>query len=331
VSALNRVLVALASLVFPGIGHALIGLWRWSLVWAIAPVVSVVPILWSVWMFGLSIAVRLACIVHAFIRSSRQPTAMAMGIKFAFAGMTVAISIAGGVASRFVVEAYKIPSVAMYPTLEINDYIFIDRLSMRWRPPVGGEVIVFRHPCVPEQDYIKRVIATAGQTVEVRCGVVYVDGSKVSTSLVQGEGCQYLDEHNGRRAFRPCSRHRETFDGRSYDVFNAPVGTGDDGDRDTNFPRRTTPPSCADYRSEGVEQPPSADDQRQGSIVQTKSGAQQCEPQMHYVVPAGHLFVLGDNRPNSNDSRFWGPVPVSYVKGRAIGIWWPPRHFGAIE
>ena len=54
-----------------------------------------------------------------------------------------------------------------------------------------------------------------------------------------------------------------------------------------------------------------------------------CRPHMHFVVPADSLFVMGDNRNNSNDSRYWGVVPANLVVGRLIGIWLPLNRFGA--
>src|SRR4051794_37844267 len=122
----------------------------------------------------------------------------------------------------FVIEAFKIPSSSMYPTLEIGDHIFVNKflygIRIPWtntklfelRAPRRGEVIVFVQPCEPDRDYIKRVVATAGETIEVRCNVVYVDGKAVQNELVEGDGCTYddYDELNKKWSTRECSRYR---------------------------------------------------------------------------------------------------------------------------
>ncbi len=154
----------------------------------------------------------------------------------------------------FVIEAFKIPSSSMYPTLEIGDHIFVNKfiygVRIPWtntklfelRGPKHGEVIVFMQPCQPERDYIKRVVATAGETVEVRCNVVYVNGKPIPSALVEqsapfellapevpiaqlaGKGCWYEDRKENQTVWErvPCSRYRESVDDLSYDTYHDP-------------------------------------------------------------------------------------------------------------
>jgi signal peptidase I len=275
-------------------------------------------------------------------------------------GFAVLIALA---LRAFVVEAFKIPSSSMYPTLEINDHIFVNKfiygVRIPWtrtklfelRGPKRGEVIVFIYPCDPERDYIKRVVALAGDTVEVRCNVVYVNGTAVPSTMVEGATCTYEDYVESPPATqahwetRPCSRYRETVDGKDYDTYHDPdrphrdeelaqhtLAQGDQRD----FPIRGTTPSCANSAEDAANA--SRIPQVEGQILETKpqSEAGVCDQRAHYVVPEGHVFVMGDNRSNSNDSRIWGSVPIENIKGKALFIWlsykyWNPVAWGGIR
>jgi signal peptidase I len=263
----------------------------------------------------------------------------------------------------FVVEAFKIPSSSMYPTLEIGDHIFVNKfiygVRIPWtttklfelRGPKRGEVIVFIYPCDPDRDYIKRVVALAGQTVEVRCNVVYVDGVAVPSEL-KDRDCTYrdYDEEWETRAHdssstsngwytRPCTRYAETVDGKVYSTYHDPqrperelrlaAGTLTDGDS-RDFPSHDhTPPNCSNAQDVAKN----LDPQVPGQIVQVipESQAKVCEPRVHYVVPPGHIFAMGDNRNNSNDSRVWGSVPIENIKGKALFIWLSYESFNPLK
>lgn len=250
----------------------------------------------------------------------------------------------------FVVEAFKIPSSSMYPTLEIGDHIFVNKflygVRIPWtntkllelRAPKRGEVIVFMQPCRPDRDYIKRVVALAGDTVEVRCDVLYVNGAKVPAALAErADTCQYNDVTELGSGFTArCSRYTETVEGLVYNTYH-PEG------RPTLEAQRTSesePPGSSDFPSEVLrtctnavspdDRVPAAN-QLPGALVETKADAGSCEVQRHYVVPAGHVFAMGDNRSNSNDSRFWGSVPVENIKGKSLFIWLSYEHWGLFD
>jgi signal peptidase I len=218
----------------------------------------------------------------------------------------------------------------MAPTLQNGDMIFIDKVTA----PARGDVIVFAYPCDPQRDYVFRMIADAGDSVEVRCGIVYVNGHGFEQKLVEKpETCTYEDYDDAeRRPFkRPCARYRE----QTHEVFqDVGLSTGV-AESIRDYPQRSgSQPMCF---QNGSDQPRSVEHK----LVETKpaSEATPCEQQLHLVVPQDHVFVLGDNRNNANDSRVWGAVPKSAIKGHLIGIWGTERpgkaprfnRFGAVQ
>ncbi|HLC26430.1 MAG TPA: signal peptidase I [bacterium] len=145
----------------------------------------------------------------------------------------------------FVVQAFKIPSGSMIPTLLIGDHILVNKFIYRFTDPARDEIIVFKYPQDETRDFIKRVIGLPGDTVEVRKKVVYVNGKPLQENFIQHED-------------------------------------------PTLLPGMASP---RDYL---------------GPLV----------------VPAKSYFVMGDNRDNSQDSRFWGFLKSDEIKGKAFLIYW---------
>jgi signal peptidase I len=157
----------------------------------------------------------------------------------------------------FVVQAFKIPSGSMQNTLLIGDHILVNKFIYGVKNPVNGntwipfkeperrDIVVFKYPVNPAQDYIKRVVGVGGDTIEIKDKKVYVNGKP------QDE--KYTIFHDSK-------------------ILPASVQSRDN----------------------------------MGPVT----------------VPENSLFVMGDNRDNSYDSRFWNFVDLKSVKGKAFILYW---------
>ena len=321
------------SLCCPGAGQAVAGRRRGAYAWAalnLAAMLAAPLVVWATWG---SLVFRLGALLGAIVALRRAPPAALL-----WTPPAIATTAAGAAALAFMsmfLEAFAIPSSGMAPTLATGDRVISESLTLAWRAPERGDIVVFEHPCQRENKYVKRIVAVGGDTVEVRCNVLYVNGAAVASEPVEGDSCRYEDEDEhspgGALLEHPCSRYRETHGGRTYEVLHdkgrperdarAKAGTLTEPDI-KDFPLEdASPPSCPAFGGAAGAQPA-------GAIVETKFGSGPCEPQRHLVVPPGALFVMGDNRANSNDSRYWGLVPVSHVLRRVIGVYWPLARAG---
>lgn len=165
----------------------------------------------------------------------------------------------------FVVQAYRVDSDSMANSLGEGDFIFVNKFIYHFTDPAPNDVIVFSYPLNPSKDFIKRVIAVEGQTVEIIGKQLYIDGKPT-----------------------PLPRNGKFSD------------------------ERIIPPELSTRDFFGPKQ-----------------------------VPAGHVFVMGDNRDNSQDSRAWGVLDKSLIKGKAMFVYfswkndpnapkWGPPYFDKV-
>ena len=198
----------------------------------------------------------------------------------------------------FLAEPFRIPSSSMRPTLVVGDYILVNKFTYGLRLPIlerkivpigdpkHGDVVVFRYPVNPSQDFIKRVVGVGGDTVEYRDKQLTVNGKPLPQ---RADGSYSYVE--GMR-FETTERRIEQASGsppREYTIAVSP-------------------------------QSPSV----QPGGVRPFAGRENCEYNdrgFTCKVPPGHYFMMGDNRDASDDSRYWGFVPDDHIRGRAFFIW----------
>lgn len=142
----------------------------------------------------------------------------------------------------FVVQAFKIPSGSMLPTLQIGDHILVNKFIYTFRPIQRGDIIVFKFPQDESRDFIKRVVGLPGERVEIRARQLFINGKPLQ---------------------------------EPYAVHTAP----------------------------GLSR--AAEGEELGPIT----------------IPEGRLFMLGDNRDHSMDSRYWGLLDIDKVRGKAFLIY----------
>lgn len=85
----------------------------------------------------------------------------------------------------FVVEAFKIPSGSMIPSLLVGDHLLVSKFTYKFAQPKRGDVIVFKYPDDPSRNFIKRIIAVGGDTVEIRDKIVFVNGIQQTEPYIQ--------------------------------------------------------------------------------------------------------------------------------------------------
>lgn len=200
----------------------------------------------------------------------------------------------------FLVEPFKIPSGSMIPTLHVGDFILVNRFTYGLRLPIvnkkfieinqpqRGDVMVFHFPNDPSVDYIKRVVGLPGDTLVYRDKRLTING--VEQKLQRDGDYNYVESGLN---FLHTERYNENLGDRVHAVL--------------------LNPEMPQVHIGNVEEP-----------LPCSYSAQE----MRCTVPSGHYFMMGDNRDNSRDSRYWGFVPDEMIVGKAFFIW---MNFGELN
>lgn len=203
----------------------------------------------------------------------------------------------------FVFEPFKIPSESMYPTLLVGDHIFVKRYEYglrvpftkfwltEFKEPKRGDVVVFSYPEDEDINFIKRIVGVPGDVVRMEKGELLVNGKNVqhkdiTISRVNEDNRCWIDL--GEKSQKIVPEQMQPFPYyRRFRQYQPMVETNADG-KNYVIQRSLVAPLDGDFE---------------------------------ITVPERNFFVMGDNRDQSQDSRFWGFVPRENLKGKALFIW----------
>ena len=232
------------------------------------------------------------------------------------------------VVRSFIFSPFNIPSQSMLPRLLIGDYLFVSKFSygfsrhslpfslpllpnMHWSDPTRGDVVVFKAPGHDGEDWINRVIGLPGDTIQVTDGQVILNGKAIPKERIADFALPNSPNFPGaiRNAMPP--EHGCKPDFQKYDAQDKPVLC--------QIPRfRETLPNGKQY--EVLDQGTQPCIQPEIRVCADNTGV--------YTVPAGHVFLMGDNRDDSADSRFpieqggISFVPMENIEGKAQVSFW---------
>ena len=226
---------------------------------------------------------------------------------------------------RFYIGNFKIPTGSMIPTIEIGDRVFADMVSYKFTTPKRNSIIVFKEPIQNKVLYTKRAMGLPGEKIKIEDDILYINGEETDfrrySNLGIGDKEWRIPQKDDKLQIIPAENYNETYKSASFDIAKVQKEL-----RNYSSLIYELMPNLK-FVVNGEETGPILDFIHDKKILDKLMAGETVE----ITLEDNYYLALGDNTDNSFDSRYWGFVKESRIRGRALVRFWPLSRIGLLD
>ena len=226
---------------------------------------------------------------------------------------------------RFYIGNFKIPTGSMIPTIEIGDRVFADMVSYKFTMPKRNSIVVFKEPIQNKVLYNKRIMGLPGEKVKIEDDILYVNGEATNfrrySNLGIGDKEWRIPQKDDKLQIIPAENYNETYKSASFDIAKVQKEL-----KNNSSLIYELMPNLK-FVVNGEETGPILDFIHDKKNLDKLMAGETVE----ITLEDNYYLALGDNTDNSFDSRYWGFVKESRIRGRALVRFWPLSRIGLLD
>ena len=226
---------------------------------------------------------------------------------------------------RFYIGNFKIPTGSMIPTIEVGDRVFADMVSYKFTTPKRNNIIVFKEPVQDKVLYTKRAMGLPGERIKIEDDILYINGEKTDFRRYSNLGIEdkewRIPQKGDKLQIIPAGNYNEAYKSASFDIDKVQKEL-----KNNSSLIYELMPNLK-FVVNGEETGPILDFIHDKKILDKLMAGETVE----ITLEDNYYLALGDNTDNSFDSRYWGFVKESRIRGRALVRFWPLNRIGLVK
>ena len=229
------------------------------------------------------------------------------------------------VIQRFYIGNFKIPTGSMIPTIEVGDRVFADMVSYKFTSPKRNSIIVFKEPIQDKVLYTKRAMGLPGEKIKIENDILCINGEETNFRKYSNLGIDnkewIIPKKGDKLEIIPAGNYNEAYKAASFNIAEIQKELKNNSALIYQLMPNTK------FLINGEETGPILDFIHNKDILNKLMAGENVE----FTLEDNYYLALGDNTDNSFDSRYWGFVKESRIRGRALVRFWPLNRIGLVK